>query len=383
MEKMGNDLMQALKISTQDLKIVRTSYADNTPQLVLVSDKIDHFNDFDGKNKAIDGVIYIKDGVFVRNTESKVFAGRFDGPPVLCRDVENVAASKVKMALMGDRDALGSAGANKGYAKNKSGKPEFFGIDPGHAFSKNLMAKKGDFKSDFSMDRASSLKSLDYKNFTVFDQATLAEKMEGVRELKILAAKNPEEQEDLNVFRKMAEEYDTGETDFRAEIKETENLYLARRADILNTFASRLAVDDFSFGEGIDVSEQKKAESRDQTLNLLDGLEKLTSKTVGTANGVANGIRLHIPQIKNPGDRKAWDVQQSEDKNTISFTFTGTPREVEKTKKILEEFRASNDDGASVLNSDRRQLTFSIPSEKIKQVQAAFNYERIMYHKHR
>lgn len=375
-EKLANDLMGVLGMKTQTLDLVKSTYADGTPKVLLDSTHIQGFSDFDGEKNAAKGSVYIKDGVLVKNSRLPTDApGEFNGPPQLHTGIDDLGGKKVMMLLLADRDALGSKGGNKGFVEN-----QFFAIDPGHALEEKLLSKRGDVKSDLSFDPASSLASKDYKNFSIFDQSTFAEKMEGVRQLQQLKGR------DSALFDEYAKAYGPEQgsdaLNFRSQILDTQAQYIGRRDDILKTFSSRLAVDNYQFGAQVDSDPALKRNYRDQTLNLLDGLEKLTSTTVGTAKGKKDGIRLNIPHVQKPEDRKAWDVHQNGD--NVVFTFNGEPAEARKMFETLNDFRdkttgqplpAFTTDGAGA-------ITLSVPKSQILQAQSALSYSQIMQYKH-
>ena len=376
-EKLANDLMQKLGMQTQTLDLVHGSYEDGTPKLLLDSTHIEGFNDFDGEKNATKGSVYIKDGVLVKNTPLPDDPpGEFNGPPKLHTGIKDLGDKKVMMLLLADRDALGSKGGNKGFVGD-----QFFAIDPGHALEGKLLSKRGDVHSDLSFDPASSLASKDYKNFSIFDQSTFAEKMAGVRKLQQL------EGEDSALFDEYAKEYGPPSNEhealnFQEQLRKTKEQYIGRKEDILNTFASRLAVDNYSFGGSIDSNPELKRNYRDQTLNLLDGLEKLTSTTVGTAQGKENGVRLEIPQILKPEHRKAWDVRQNGEH--IEFTFDGKAAEAQKILKTLEDYgnKLVNPPAPYTIQNSKGQITLSVPREQILQAQSALSYSQIMHYKH-
>lgn len=375
-EKLANDLMGVLGMKTQTLELVKATYADGTPKLMLDSTHIQGFNDFDGEKNAAKGSVYIKDGVLVRNSRLPSDPpGEFNGPPQLHTGIQDMGGKKVMMLLLADRDALGSKGGNKGFVED-----QFFAIDPGHALEGSLLSKRGDVHSDLSFDPASSLASKDYKNFSIFDQSTFAEKMEGVRQLQQLQGR------DSALFDEYAREYgpENGSQalDFRDQLLATQVQYIGRRNDILQTFSSRLAVDNYQFGAQVDNDPELKRNYRDQTLNLLDGLEKLTSTTVGTANGKKDGIRLAIPQVRKPEDRKAWDIHQNGD--NVVFTFNGKPAEARKMLETLNDFsRKTTGQSLPAFTTDGAgAISLSVPKSQILQAQSALSYSRIMQYKH-
>lgn len=375
-EKLANDLMGVLGMKTQTLDLVKATYADGTPKLMLDSTHIQGFNDFDGKKDAAKGSIYIKDGVLVKNSRLPTDSpGEFNGPPQLHTGIEELGDKKVMMLLLADRDALGSNGGNKGYVAN-----QFFAIDPGHALEEKLLSKRGDVKSDLSFDPASAAGPRDYKNFSIFDQSTFAQKMEGVRKLQQLQGR------DSALFDEYAKQYgpENGSEalDFRDQLLATQAQYIGRRNDILQTFSSRLAVDNYEFGAQVDNDPALKRNYRDQTLNLLDGLEKLTSTTVGRADGKKDGVRLNIPQVRKPADRKAWDVRQNGD--NIVFSFHGKPAEARKMLETLRDFcrQTSVQSLPDFATDGAGAITLSVPRDQILQAQSALDYSRIMQYKH-
>ena len=168
--------------------------------------------------------------------------GVFTGPPRLDLGMSELGRNKILLLLMADRDALGSTGGNKGYVGNS-----FIGIDPGHALEGGLLGRRGDVRSDFSFAQPGLVPSLGYKNFSMFDQSTLAEKMEGVRMIASLARSKA----DTGIFDSYAREFGSNraaEADFARNLNKTKQLYEGRRDDILRIFQERLAVDTFQFG---------------------------------------------------------------------------------------------------------------------------------------
>lgn len=386
-EKLANDLMAAFGMKTQKLDIIQARYADGTPKLLLDSTHIEGFNDFDNKEKASEGKVYIKDGVLVSNppvtymekssdpNQPGIARTHFPGPPKLHTGMQNLGQNKVFLLLLADRDALGSKGGNKGYVGD-----QFFAIDPGHALKEKLLIKRGDVHSDLSFDPASRRPDQDYKNFSIFDQSTFAEKMQGVRQLQQL---NGSDEKIFDDFAQIYNKENNGEAlDFAEQLLQTKQQYIGRRDDILQTFASRLAVDNYDFGLAADADPALQSEYRDATLNLLDGLEKLTSTTVGTAKGEKDGVRLAIPQILKPADRKVWDVRQNG--SNIEFTFNGKPAEVEKMLKTLNDFNESKKPlpSPSVTRNGAGGIIVNVPCKHMLQTQAVLSYDSIRNFKH-
>ena len=286
-EALANDLMRSLGIQSQKLKLVESVHADGTPKLMLDGTHVDGFSDFDGKPEK--GERYLKDGVLVRNQKRPGDPdGVFTGPPRLDLGMSELGRNKILLLLMADRDALGSTGGNKGYVGNS-----FIGIDPGHALEGGLLGRRGDVRSDFSFAQPGLVPSLGYKNFSMFDQSTLAEKMEGVRMIASLARSKA----DTGIFDSYAREFGSNraaEADFARNLNKTKQLYEGRRDDILRIFQERLAVDTLQFGVS---GGGEHVARRDACLNLLDCLEKLTSPTVMTTRG---GSAWRIRRSRTP-----------------------------------------------------------------------------------
>ena len=124
----------------------------------------------------------------------------------------------------------------------------------------------------------------------------------------------------------------------------------------------------------------------DQTLNLLDGLEKLTSKTVGTSK---NGVRLEIPQVTA---RTEWHVQQKPgEPPQVEFQFRGSRSQVDKVQAQLQVFSHTQPSSAPRLNCTEQQahgqgysrtLTLTVPSDQIQRFAEMLDYKNIMAFKH-
>lgn len=369
-EALANDLMRSLGIQSQKLKLVESVHADGTPKLMLDGTHVDGFSDFDGKPEK--GERYLKDGVLVRNQKRPGDPdGVFTGPPRLDLGMSELGRNKILLLLMADRDALGSTGGNKGYVGNS-----FIGIDPGHALEGGLLGRRGDVRSDFSFAQPGLVPSLGYKNFSMFDQSTLAEKMEGVRMIASLARSKA----DTGIFDSYAREFGSNraaEADFARNLNKTKQLYEGRRDDILRIFQERLAVDTFQFGVS---GGGEHVARRDACLNLLDCLEKLTSPTVMTTRG---GIGLAYPQIADPDQRREWRVRQDAQSGELVFSCAGTPRQIAAALRGLEAFPGYQGvAGQGRLEADGGALTFRMPRDGLPAIAKAFSYEAVARHKH-
>lgn len=382
-EALANDLMRALGVETQKLKIVEGTHQDGTPKLMLDGTHVRGqlapdgvtmlgFHDFDGT--PVDGDRYLKDGVIVRNAHRQGDPAHvFNGPPTLDPTIQELGRNKILMLLMADRDALGSRGGNKGYVGDT-----FVGIDPGHALETSLLARRGDVRSDFSFEQPSMFAARGYKNFSMFDQSALSEKMEGVRQI----ARLKEAHADTQLFALYAQQFGPGQPDaanFSDRIGDMQRLYEGRRDDILAVFQERLAVDGFDFGQAGNAAAH--AAYRDVALNLLEGLEKFTSETTLQTE---SGIRLAHPQITDPSKRKEWHIAQDPQSLNVTFTFTGTSKETARMQQDIVDFVGQSGQGATLQRSGvkGRTLTLTMPAAALPSIGARLSATSVANHKH-
>jgi hypothetical protein len=248
------------------------------------------------------------------------------GPPFKeGSSVENLGRTKVKMLLLGDRDALGSLGANKGHVGNHMAM-----IDPGHSFESNRMVQHT-VKSDFSFDQPRKMGAekmpgyadIGYKNFSIFDKAPLSEKMKGVKDIQDLAKTG----RDIAIFEQYEEQFGAGKghLDFSESLAQWKDQYVERRDKILDVFTSRLAVYDFQLSG----TQQEQEKRVDQTFDLMDNLEKLTSRSSTTSpNGL---VELARPRVL---ERVEWGVVQNQD-GTLTFSAPSSPEARERLESFL------------------------------------------------
>ncbi len=369
-EALANALMSALGIRSQKQKIVHAAYDDGTPKLLLDSTDVLGFKDFAGQPEK--GERYLRDGVLVRNTQRSEDRTRaFTGEPVVDLTMPALGRNKILLLLLADRDAIGFDGGNKGYVGN-----EFIGIDSGEALTLAHLGRRGDVNSDFSFKHPGWLPHQRYKNFSMFDQSTFAEKMEGVRQI----ARAKADGTDTAVFNTYAAQFDadTPETDFSHDIGLMKRLYEGRREGILKTFEERLAVDKFHFGS---IHHEVINVRRDASLNLLDGLEKLTSPTIAVTK---NGIKLAYLQIADPSKRKEWHIHQEGDlPYNIVFSYSGAPGEIRKVHAGLCEFCRDKRPLANIsLSPDGKEVRLTVQHDAVVEMQRNFAHEEIARHKH-
>ena len=352
-ETMANDLMSALGVHSQKLKLLPTEYADGHPKLLLdgtfaTGPQGGQFSDFDG---------HLEDGFIVKLKANGKPETDARGHYILDTSINQLGRNKIHMLAMADRDALGSSGGNKGFADNT-----FIGIDPGHALEENLLGRTGDVHSDFSFDQPSKIEKRGYKNFTIFDQQPLSEKMEGVRKMKELRDSGA----DVAIFDDYADKFDgthNPQLNFAGEINGMKAGWIQRRDDILGVFAERLAVDDFQFQKGASPDRQK--ELANKTLDILDNLEKLTSKTSDLSP--KGKVQLERPRVT---ERREWHVGQS-DLGVITMSFTGNSKQAGKVNADLMKFinetpalKEAMDQGMFTVKREGGKVSFEDPARE-------------------
>lgn len=399
-EAVANDLMRSLgevggdkNYVTQKLKLVRSEYNDGTPKLMLDSTFIGarqtnqafpgtnlpgdtRFETFEGR--IVDG--YLVDRQFDETTNSfqdinqpvktdkqgrpKEVSGKTDdGRPRFKEGstVEKLGPAKIKMLLLGDRDALGSLGANKGHVGRHMAM-----IDPGHSFESQRMRHKA-INTDFSfqqppktgMQKLPGMADFGYKNFSIFDKAPLSEKMQGVKDIQDLAKSG----RDVAIFDQYLEEFsgDEDQLNFRDEIQQWKTDHIERRDYILDVFAERLQVYDFNLGTPGAQQDQRVA----QTFDLMDNLEKLTSVSSSTSpNGmvelsrprVTERVEWHVAQLPNGSLELTAPAGNGAKERLLAFLGHEQPYMSESNGQIKLTVQPNQLDGFMAIFSDDRVM---------------------------
>lgn len=363
-ESLANDLMKSFGIFAQKLKLVKTQYEPEggrpIPKLLLDGTHMsgpngEKFSDFDG---AIRGGPLKGQLVKLDPKGEPIVNGR--GHFEVDTSIEKMGRNKIFMLLLGDRDAIGSSGGNKGRVGNT-----FAAIDPGHSLEiggQNLMARK-DIRSDMSFDQPSIFSGRCYKNFTIFDQSPFSERMEGVRELQRLRQGG----DDLDVFEEYAGIFDGTDPgmDFSDQIADMKKAYVERRAYILDVFADRLAVYDFDFAG----TEGEVETARTNTLDVLDSLEKISSEH----SWMSGKTELQYPEVTS---RVEWKVAEKDD--VLEFRADGCGR---AGRERLQSFIDGQLSGQGyVLRRDGDALVLEIPKAQIGKAFGDFGMDNLRRH---
>lgn len=347
-ESLANDLMKSFGIFAQKLKLVPTTYQDGTSKLLLDGTHMtgpngEKFSDFEGSIKGKSPY-----GQLVRmQPDGKEPFVNTRGHYEVDTSINEMGRNKIFMLLLGDRDAIGSSGGNKGRVGNT-----FAAIDPGHSLElggQRLMERR-DINSDMSFDQPSRLAGKCYKNFTIFDQCSFSERMEGVRKLQELVNSG----EDLQVFDDYAAQFNHGRQglDFEDQINAMRDAYVGRRDYILEVFEERLGVYDFDMAGVGDANAQETAKK--QTLDILDTFEKITAKR----SWMSGNTELQHPTIK---DRTEWHVAENGD--DVEFSVEGLSRSGRRGLEEFLEHHGLTNTYPIVENNGR--LAISIPKDEL------------------
>lgn len=319
-EALANDIYSALNFGGQKLKLRFGEYESGYPKLLLDGTEVMGANG--EKFSTLEG--HIQKGRLVGNAIQDEDGNSY---PI---DTRQLGGYLIKALLMGDRDKIGSAGANVGFVLNKAkGQAIIMNIDPGKAMptkpskgpdevgGKTDLMTFENVNTDFSFVNAGETfadrQTKGYKNFTIFSDTTLAEKMHGMREI----IENWDKIE--NIFAKYLEFFERNNPndplDFGKEIRDAYQRLVARKEYFESVFQERLQMKT--------IAPSGKLVQDDTNLNLLDNIEKLTSMTTNYAGGKKKGVQLLHLQVR-PGKRKEWNPIIEGNGVTIGFKFSGT-----------------------------------------------------------
>jgi hypothetical protein len=393
-EALANDLTRALGVPTQKLNIVPSRFPDGQIKLLLdgthvtgtkpgeaYSDLTPYMSGHGERQVLVKTVIQNPSpGKTIVAPEFRV---REDGRRMMQADTSRVGMGRYKavFSLLGDVDAVGSKGQNKGTLGR-----EFFAIDPGHSLDEKSM--KGEIpRNDF---RIKSEGHGSYKNFSVFDQSPFSERMRGLKDTleKVLYAGSEVTGGIYNEYRQQfggARQPDTqDELQFMDDVNEWRDQLEGRAKRFENAFEDRLAVYNFDMseiGHGVEDPMQRQAlinTTHDQILDTLDTLEKITSKHSWTqewsdSKGAKFGVDLVNPQVRFK-DRQEWRVKEDpNDSGRLIFEMARPNREAELR---LQAFRNGLPQGAN-LDMTVIGSSISIPKSQIGSLSSYFSLDNL------
>lgn len=297
---------------------------------------------------------------------------------------EAMGRYKAVFSLLGDVDAVGSKGQNKGTV----GK-QFFAIDPGHSLDADSML--GEIpESDF---RIKSEGHGTYKNFSVFDQSPFSERIRGLKDT-LERAKGPEVATLFGTYRgQFGDNAVAEELSFQEDIDGWKRLLDERVGRFEEKFADRLAVlRDFNLdavcsgapGEDRDL---KIETARDQILDSLDTLEKISSRHSWTqewevkerGQQQAYQLKLAYPEVK-ARDRTVWTVAQGTDADSDKLVFSMVASSAAACRRF-DEFLNSIPEQArpqqmQVLQGGDR-ITITVPKADVEKFSQVFSMDEL------
>lgn len=352
-ETLATDLMQAMGITSQKARLVPASYASGKLKLMV---EAEHMSMVDNEGQKLS----FKD--FSGNLRDGILTKEEDGNRVSDPAIEQWGRNKILLLLMADRDAIGSRGDNKGRMGNT-----FAAIDPGHSLEGYMSLRN--IHSDFSFDQPSfTTKGMKFKNFTMFDDSSFAEKMEGIRQLVNMRNNG----DDLRVFdsyenwvdTELAQQHLTEEMQkefqgMKDQIQDMKKAFIDRRDYIL----------DEVFGERI-----KFMDANPPVLHALDALEKLTSPTRMTSP--SGDITLRHPQVED-GKRQEWHIA-SDGNNGYTFSTTGSQSVV----RALTDFLQNQMNPMPEPTRQNGKISLHIPDGQLQNFMNAMNEQNVIAAKH-
>ncbi|MBR4653802.1 MAG: hypothetical protein IKO72_10635 [Kiritimatiellae bacterium] len=278
-EALANDLTRVAGVPAQELQIVRGKYSDGHPKLMLAAKFADGYKDME------DGMI--KDGRAVPPKNKDGSKGA---------DPEPLGRFKAFFLVTADRDAVGRRGQNKGFINGR-----FFAIDPGHSLEGN--GKYLEISDDLSFkDTYGSSTKPRFENFSVFDDDTRAAKFKGVLEMREL--------QKSGAFKKVFDDYRNAFDPKEDGISDAEKTLRskiiteidAKEREFNESINKLMRVSGMQLELHDDLKESAPAVNRNDAIETLSNLEKLTSPTtwVSRKGQVALNHLEVLPETRVP-----------------------------------------------------------------------------------
>ena len=273
-EAVANDITRRLGVPAQKLSLLKGQYGDGSPKLLLDSTYISGqdgapYRDFD---------CFIRDGYLDRDL---LRASGHDGV------IRQLGSYKAVFMLLGDRDAVGSKGQNKGFVGNS-----FAAIDPGHSLEGSRITVRDDFSFSYKLN---GLFTKGFQNFSMFDDSPLSEKMSGwdriVQEIESGGIDR--------LFEDYEAQFGNGQGDarlnFQSHLDEMKTELMTRYRHMKETLGPRLALYQGREGDPAGLGPA--------LLDSLENVEKLSSQTSETSpNGQVKLQHLRVEK------RVPWDM---------------------------------------------------------------------------
>ena len=332
-EAFANDLTRMLGVPAQELTLIRGQYSDGHPKIMLEAKFAEGYKDLEKG--------FIKDGRVVGN-------------------VEPLGKYKALFLALADRDAIGSHGQNKGVVGGK-----FFAIDPGHSLEGN--GRFLDIKDNLSFtDSGGGVFEKRFRNYSVFDDDTRFNKMQGVLKLRDLRdsgaigrlfhdysqAFNPQEHGISPEEKAIREEITTNLTTMR-------NEFLAQIDKILNVCDDQLKLYD-ALGEN-----QATKQLQEGAIDTIENLEKLTSPTTWKSENGQVELK-HLSVIEKT--RIPWTAKKVGD--TLVYTSSKPiPKDMQTTLR-MQNIQIQQ---SQIAFDQQGKATITVPINKAKEFFNAFS----------
>ena len=341
-EALANDLTRVAGVPAQELEIVRGTYSDGHPKIMLAAKFADGYKDLEAG--------MLKDGRVVKPKGAD---------PNL--RMESLGKYKAFFLVTADRDGIGKRGQNKGFVGGR-----FFAIDPGHSLEGNGKYLKVSDDLSFQDTYGKSTKPR-FNNFSVFDDDTFFSKMEGVLALR--------EKAEHGEFRKVFNEYRAHFNPEEAGISDAEK---ALRTKICADIDAKEAEFNESLKKILDVSANNLelyddlAEDgpaiQQGAVETVSNLEKLTSPTTWVSKKGKVALK-HLEVV--PETRVPWKAALRGD----DIAYYCETKMSWETQKLLEAIAKGA--GARFEADELGFTRILVPKDRAEAFFAAFSEENV------
>ena len=341
-EALANDLSRLAGVPTQDLQIVRGKYSDGHPKLMIASKYSEGYKD-------------MKDGFFK------------DGR-VVGENVESLGKYKAFFLLLGDRDAVGKYGQNKGIVSGKDGSGKFFAIDPGHSLEGNSQDLK--VYDDLSFKDTAFTRHFDkrFANFSVFDDDTRFAKIKGFADLRAVW--------DSGEFKKLFDNYrkrfDPAEDNISSAEKNLRKKIIAqldvKEAELNASYKKILKACKAPLDLYDSLKDDPKAQ--ENAINAVSHLEMLTSPTKWTSK--KGQVELKHLEIERD-TRQRWTATVDEG----GIVFQSDKSLDKKAWARLDAVRKMVVGGVTVRNREGGGVAIRVPKNSLDRFFEKFNEDYV------
>lgn len=358
MEVLSNDIFNILDFGGQKLTLRLSKYENGDPMFLLDGTEVVGPNgeQFQTLNKYQS---ILKGPKWQGRIQGNMLKDPATGQMVPI-DEKKLGSALMKALLLGDRDKVGRLGENLGYVV-VDGKAILMNIDPGKSLEKPCWWRvdrmvgyvlrnrkyekrkiKSDIRTDAIFDPSITPKDLltgGYKNFTVFNDTQLADRIQGFKDVR---EKWPQIAALFTQYMTFFKEHEAVLDPHRSFWEKPIHQELREEFDRLEARAVMF----------LDILGERAKLSPDE-LNFLDNLEKLTSPTTKKApvKGKEQEMELKYLRIIDPQkNRIEWSVDKS--KGNPLFTFEAkNQKEYDRIASTLIDFLGQTDCPKAQLHS--------------------------------